>query len=217
MKRCLAIRAMDPRLYNLSLEFSKPLLDSGFEKRLLFNTTAENYLFHLLHLGFDWVVSTDEDVFIWDCDAVTRIIEYMNREGYICAGVSEGVRGMNPVVVNPFFMILNVGALRKNDTFSHIMKTEPDERMLNLVPERFKTGKVLNHEGFYRFFYWVLKQGPMLYLDSKRLEEGDLAMVVQDTEGSEFMLHCWWGRLFEKQRARFDKLIKYAKGRKGGN
>ena len=217
MKACVVIRALNERLCDKSLMLASGL---GFDQKLLWNTSALGYLTQLFTLGYDWVVSMDEDVFIWDCKAVLELIEYMKAENYVCCGVSEGVRKCNPVVVNPFFTIINVGAMRDSFDLEKIRQCKITDEMKEGVPEHMKRddSSYVTFEGYYSLFYWILKQGRMLYLDCERVPEIDpvrkWAMVVRNHLDVEFMVHCWWSREYYKDPKRFEKIERYAEGRK---
>ena len=201
-KACLVIRAMNRELCVYALDFTKPFHAAGFSSKLLRDTTSMQYLLDLFILGYDWVVSIDEDAFIWDCDAVLNLMEHMKEEGYVCAGVSDSIRNSQPAMMNPFFLVLNIAALRDDFNVKDIMGCQPEVR----------------YEPYYPLFCWLIeREEKLLYLDAKRgIEELDdnWATTVDDHLGNPFMVHCWYARDYEEKKERFEKIISYAKRKK---
>jgi hypothetical protein len=216
MNACVAMRAMNGCLVDASLGFVGEL---GFPSMPMYNRTALGYLMELTRLKYDWVVSLDEDSFVWDCGALKVLMEHMEKEGYACCGPTEWLRGMNPAVVNPFFMVLNVGALRELFRTDEVVAcTKFEEGMKRGLPEHLLIDEAsyVNEENYYPFFFWMLKNGvKTLYLDGYKIPEVDSrATVVKDHCGKDFMVHCWWAREYRSNPMRFKNLIDYAKRRK---
>lgn len=62
----------------------------------------------------DWLVMCDEDVVFTDSKIVFSIIEDMIQNSYTVCGIRDGGiiphRNQNPLVINTFFSILNLGS-----------------------------------------------------------------------------------------------------------
>ena len=218
MEKFVTIRAKNGCLCDESLSF---FWGTKFRSELMFKTTALGYLVRLMGRSEDWVVSIDEDAFVWDQEALDSLMEYMKENDYVFCGPSEWVRRRNPAVVNPFFMVLNVGFLRElfdEDEMRACVDFEED--MKRNLPERLliEEASYVTEEAYYSFFYWMLKKGvKTLYLDAERgipgVEDG-WATVVKDHRGIEFMAHAWYSREYKTNPRRIDELIEYARKRK---
>ena len=112
---------MTDELYSLSKEFYK---DLKFEK---INIGGSNgfygfsFLDHIMKDNrfndCDWIINVDEDCFITDVKAMLELLNYQIDNNIHCSGVPDGGvishRFHNPISINLFFSVMNIGEIRK--------------------------------------------------------------------------------------------------------
>jgi hypothetical protein len=195
-----------------------------FPQRLLFNHDGRvgglSYFLEVCDLGADWVINLDEDAFVFDNTRILKLLEFMKTAGYECCGMPDGGvcidRTNSPLVFNAFFNIINVKAIR--DVFNHheVENLEFDERWKSLINSNYSptTYRLFSprhgyfYESYYRFFYWLLKQGfRFLPLNVSRWREDDPAVILKDHEERPFLLHSWFARNYAQQAERFNRIL----------
>jgi hypothetical protein len=171
----------------------------------------------------DWYVHLDEDAFAYRPEAIGSIIDFMERHGYVCAGMPDGgvvsIRFHNPVACNPFFLVVHRRAL--DAVYSQDPKIECcdwDEKFKRYTaPIVGQTGAPFAYddfEPFYCFFYWLCKHGaPILYLRAKQWSEEpeSISTMLCDQVGEPFLLHSWYSRQYIVRERAFPWLARMPK------
>lgn len=174
---------------------------------------ASTYIHHIMQSDADWVINIDEDAFLTDWDAVLSIMEHMQANGLHYAGMPDG--GVCPhrcrswVVMNPFFNIFHVAAMR--DTWNSYPKWVIDSCGFNAdwhdqKPEWIK-GQY-NHdyyEPFSSLFYFMYDKFKPLYLDAVQVDEVATALIWN---GKPFINHAWYSRVFKTDPTHRDRILK---------
>jgi hypothetical protein len=200
------------------------------------NYFAFNFINHIItnkeKYNFDWMVYIDEDCFITNQQALEDLIQYQINNNYACSGVPDGgvisLRVHNPIAINMFFMILNIGEIRKKydinavktslygeDLNKHIptllMKKEyiykPEyKEITNLGLKPFDI-KFDNFESYYCFFFWLLRNDfKMLYLDANEHTD-NITTIVKNQNGVEFAYHTWYGRKWNRENTTKNRIL----------
>lgn len=228
---CFAIRYFNKQhfeaCYSFIKEFDRPIY-------LLPNTTADGYLIKLLDLKHDYVVSIDEDAFLYNYDTFFSLLEYFVKSDYTLAGMRDGAvcspRAGHPMVINPFFMLLNrkkvagyfdkelVKVIRVADV-SYLVT---DELLASLPLQNFWNFND-DIEPYYPFFLTLLKKGAKFYYLNCRTWQDDpgvvwegekvkVATIVSDQNNADFLIHCWFTSYYEYdgKKSRFDVIRSYA-------
>lgn len=205
-------RSMDDELYSLA-----SALFPAHPSRRLVGRTADGYLEEVLTLGdADWVVNIDEDAFVVDRVGVTDLIELMRREGFDYCGVSDGGviphRNNSPLVVNPFFNVFHVAAIRER--LAACANTDlPLEQLDTSVLGREVPAEQLAYvEPFDSLLTWLSQTYRPLYLPARSHEDG-ITTIVSTPDGRDIVLHTWYSRMFRTdltQRRRIQARIRQA-------
>lgn len=203
----IATRSINKELFRRSGE----LLDLPFPRIKFVDTTALGYFYEISKLEADWVINIDEDVFAIDTEKIVKLLEFMKANDFICCGVPDGgvidIRFHNPLAVNACFSIHNNKEIRKRFNQADIDKTHCTEELKQFTPTHLLKTTAYDYDEFepyYPFFFWLLKQGRMLYLDAIQWVRDGISTIVTDHERQPILLHCWYGRDYENQKQRFD-------------
>jgi len=211
-------------LYSYSKEFYKEL---EFEKigiegnNKFYGFSFFNYIMKSDKFrDCDWIIYMDEDCFITDISAMLELLKYQIDNNIHCSGVPDGGvishRFHNPISIIAFFMILNLGEVRKNydSNIANSMRYGNDlDKFIphNLIntnkPFQEKFDRTIangyapygiiydDFEPTYRIFFWLLRNKyKILYLDAYDYPDDDLATVVQNHKGIDFAYHTWFAR-----------------------
>lgn len=185
----------------------------------------------------DWVIYIDEDCFITDKQALFDLLKYQIDNNIHCSGVPDGGvishRFHNPISIIAFFMILNIGELRKkyksNDANSmkydhdldkfiphHLIDTNRpfNEKFNRIIAPGYTPYGVIydNFEPTYKLFFWLLRNNyNMLYLNAYDYPCDDLTTVVKNHKGIDFIYHTWFAREWSipKHRGRIINVMNY--------
>ena len=84
----IVTRSMHQELYEMSVR----LLSFPWPKTRVRGAGAVDYLTGLLQCDAEWIVSIDEDAFVWRPQAVSRLLHHMMSEDYVCCGCPDGKR-----------------------------------------------------------------------------------------------------------------------------
>lgn len=174
-------RSFNYELYLLSKRLYE---DAGYPCVRLTDQTADGYFFTMLEdEACDIAINVDEDCFITDLDAVLKLAEKVQQEGWVNAGCPDAnpacPRGGDPLVTNPFFNVFNLKEIRKQ------------WNAYRLIPE-LKKDSYRGIEPYYNFFYWMVRTFPerTLYLPAHR--HADRVTTVIDG----ICEHTWFARQF---------------------
>jgi len=187
----------------------------------------------------DWIIYVDEDCFISNKKAVLDLLNYQIENNIHCSGVPDGGvishRFHNPISIIAFFMIINVGELRKKydskiadsmrygpdlDKFTphHLINTNRpfEEKFQRTIAPGYSPYGVIydDFEPTYKLFFWLLRNGyNLLYLDAYDYPNDDLTTVIKNHEGVDFGYHTWFARQWNttKHKERISNIIDYCK------
>lgn len=216
------------KIYTRSINYelyrrSQRLIGLGLPRVRLVNTTADGYFYRMLaDRDCQWAINIDEDAFVTDGEAILALLRHMQREGIVACGMSDGmlVRPGNPVVLNPFFNVLNLEAIRARFSAAEVRDFCYEARRDSLVaqlPEQLREGRDMQlgltaEEPFYKFFFWLADCFPPLYLDARTHPDG-ISTVLFNHEGRRMLLHSWFSRCWrtdEAHTARIEALYREA-------
>ena len=221
----LVTRSVNPTLYLKSYETTKNLPYERIREKHFKGgqDVALRYLISLFKYNVDWVVNIDEDAFVFNTDRIVKLIDYMDKEGYVFCGMPDGgvvrERQHNPIIPNAFFNIFNVKRVQIN--LKAIYKQEFKNDLCEFLPrELMKDGLLYEwdfREKYYCLFFWLLRMGyKRLYLNGYEHSDG-ISTILQDHEGIDFLIHTWCARTYEiesGQTQRINKAFDYCLGRK---
>lgn len=211
----IATRSMNDELFRMSGE----LIDLPLKRYRFLNTDAHTYFHKLVQLDAEWVVNLDEDAFVVDFSKILKLIEYMKANNYVCAGMPDGgvtpMRFHNPVGMNAYFQILHVARLRERFDETKARAAKLTEEMKKKTPfHLFRSDQYAydDFEMYYPFFFWMLEEGfNLLYLDALQWKRDTTSTLLMDHEKQPFLVHCWYTRFFEEQKARFIHAYEFCK------
>lgn len=197
-------RSFDLKLYRYSSELSKAL---GFPLVRLTDQSADGYFYTMLKdTDCDIAINVDEDAFIVDTQAVLDLVDYVVANGYADAGCPDGggfcPRRFNPIVTNPFFNVFNLELIRTKFDIKEIKSfdyTKVKSELVSKFPkERLELSydfELFDYEPYCPFFFWLAHNFNILYLPSKKHDDG-ITTILCDLEGREICMHTWFARFF---------------------
>ena len=208
----ITTRSMDDELYTLAAA-----LFPARPARRLVGRTAEGYLGEVLTIGdADWVVNIDEDAFVVDAVGVMDLIDLMRREGIDYCGVSDGGviphRNNSPLVVNPFFNVFHVAAIREQVAACRNTDLPLEGLDTSVLGRRVPTEQLAYVEPFDSLLTWLSQRFRPLYLSARSHEDG-ITTIVSTPDGRDIVLHTWYSRMFRTdlgQRRRIQARIRQA-------
>lgn len=192
-------RSMNDVLYHKSMA----LCSLPYEKVRLLNTSADGYLYQVIaDTDADWVINIDEDAFVYNLEALQRLIDYCIENKYVNCGMPDGgvvhLRDGNPLVTNPYFNILNTKAIREQFDINNINETPQKERFsqieLLVGAHDFSSTSV---EPYYPFFIWLSNHFNTLYLKATNHPDGE-STILYNHLGDEFLIHTWYSRFYNR-------------------
>lgn len=200
---------MTAKIYTRSINYelyrmSQRCVGLDLPRVRLVNTTADGYFFRMLEdTDCDWAINIDEDAFVVDADAIMELLDFMKRNGYVNAGMSDGVlvRPCNPAITNPFFNILNLAAIREEFNVEDISAFNYQEHRDDIIAKLPSHLRQLSEdryamdqeEPFYNFFFWMALHFPTLYLDAETYTD-EISTVLKNHEGKPMVYHSWFSR-----------------------
>jgi hypothetical protein len=198
-----------PDLYAISREFYKDLPIRQLTVDGRSGLYSLDFLDHVIRtlLDVDWMISVDEDFFLTDQQVVMDLLEYQvaNQIGF-CGVPDGGVidhRFHNPVAINPFFTIMDLGRLRVSYEQFGLQSRWTDDLKIWTPEKLIRPEYRLSYDEFepyYQLFFWALRQGiKPLYLDARSAKKLDpYTTVIRDHQGREFGYHTWFSRLWHE-------------------
>jgi hypothetical protein len=199
---------------------------AGFPMYRLIGFSADNYLYRVVRLDADWVVSVDEDAFFVEPSRVRELVSYMNDNGFDYCGMPNGGiihRSFLPMVMNPFFNVFNARKLRAALSNGFVPREVNRERLFRLVkhvscdvvPSSYRLNFMTTYddakpgsgpkfrEPYDDFFCWLLEEGfkPLWLAGEYHAAASSPANVLLDHRGREILLHAWEGRNFLRSAA----------------
>lgn len=84
----------------------------------MYGTTADGYFYQMLaDKDCDIAINIDEDAFVVNEQALISLLDYVIANDIVCCGMNDGgvlpIRFCNPIIINPFFNIINLRAIRE--------------------------------------------------------------------------------------------------------
>jgi hypothetical protein len=164
----------------------------------------------------DWYIHLDEDAFVFRPESIQRILDHMEKNGYVCGGMPDGgavsIRFHNPVACNPFFLIVHRKALlqayaEEPDVMSCAWSDEYERYTPSFVRESGLPYAYDQFEQYYPFFNWICKSRmPTLYLQAETWskEPEGITTLLQDSDKRPFLLHTWYSREYSFKRYRYN-------------
>ncbi len=197
------------RSANIELyRYSQGLIDLPYKRKRMYGTTAEGYLYQIVEeADCDWVINIDEDAFVTENGAIERLMEYMMENDIVCCGMPDGdvlpIRIGNPIVLNPFFNVINLKAIREKYNREEIEMFDYEANKADLIkklPKELQHGeglKIGEYEPYYNFFFWLALNFKLMYLDVDEHKDG-YTTIVYNQEHKPILLHTWWSREYGK-------------------
>jgi len=165
----------------------------------------------------DIVINIDEDAFIIDNDELLDLLTYFVENKYVNCGMPDGgvipVRVHNPLVINPFFNIMDLRVLRKEFSLDLMKKYEVfDPALIEMTNQKLMKYKYMYDmfEPYYPFFLWIKKNYKVLELDATTHEDGFTTSLLSHNSKT-FLYHTWWSRSYGKDpyhTKRINEIIK---------
>jgi len=169
---------------------------------------ATDYLNRIFKINkADWVINIDEDAFVFDIERMLNLMKYMKENGYHICGMPDGgvipARIGNPIVMNPFFNIIDTRFTRKIDNFDIVFEDwMKDSCATHLMKSDYSYDKYL--EKYYDMSFALLKnKAKILYLnaemaDFRSEDERDITTILKDHEDVPFLIHSWYARKYHR-------------------
>lgn len=159
----------------------------------------------------DWLVLMDEDALFVNSELIYPLIEHMEINDYIIAGVRDGgalpERSGNPYVMNPFFSVINFKELKKIWNKKEMLKNHyvvENEFNDDLSELKYPYDKISMSEPYYCFYLWLKRKNKkMLYLDvDLPFVDDKITNVVYDLNKQPIVYHTWFSREYGDLRGR---------------
>ncbi|HKI32088.1 MAG TPA: hypothetical protein VKA46_09480 [Gemmataceae bacterium] len=197
MRLAIATRSMNDFLYAASGE----LLGLRCPRYRLTGTDNFGYFRELLRLDADWVISLDEDAFVFDPGRLLGLVRVMEEGGYAACGMLDGgvvpIRRHNPAACNAYFNVFDLRRVRPVwEAWDRVrLATHRREYEGLVAPFARRTTFAFDHfERYYGAFFSLLDAGArFLYLDAEEWQDG-VSTLLKDTVGAPLLLHCWYTR-----------------------
>lgn len=157
-------------------------------------------------LGFQWLIMVDDDVVFKNPEKVFDLVEYMQLNNYAVGGMRDGGtlrwRNKNPIVVNPYFCILNLSEVNTTPRIKQIKQHQyinENEFRLDHYALHYKNYDINSlFEHYYCFFFWLKRNNnSFLYLDAKVPFKNETTLLLTHKE-EEFLYHAWYSRFYNQ-------------------
>ena len=167
----------------------------------------------LKHHDLNWLIMADEDVVFTKPEKVFNLIQFLEQENYIAAGMRDGGvlkwRDKNPYMLNTFFTLLNFKELceiydeEEMLASQYITKNEFNPN-LNLPFDNYQVNSL--YESYYCFFLWLLRLGKKIfYLDGSNPFSNETTLVL-DHQGRELLYHSWYARSYNRNKYHTERI-----------
>jgi len=196
-------RSMNRALYIQS----QRLIHLDYPRVRLMHTTGDGYIYEMVRDRFcDIAINVDEDAFMVDEKALMSLVDYIIDNDYVACGMSDGVelpiRLFNPIIINPFFTIINTKKVREKFNLKEIKNfsyLDHKDELIQQLPERLKkdpkTFDIVDYEPYYPFFFWLAHNFKLLYLPVEEHKDG-YTTILKNHEDKTILLHTWWSRSY---------------------
>lgn len=199
------------RSANIELfHYSQKLINLPYKRRRLCGTTADGYFYKMIEDDeSDIVINIDEDAFVLDNSSLCSLLYYVINNNIVCCGIRDGgvldIRPYNPIVMNPFFNIINLKAIREKYSIEDIINfdySNHKKELIRKLPEEFRNNNGLEfdrYEPYYNFFFWIAYNFKTLYLDVSTHKDG-FTTIVYNHNQIPLLYHTWWSRMYGKDK-----------------
>lgn len=224
-----AFRYYNHRNYKRASKFLKP-----FGKKIyrLKNTSADGYLLKLLELKHRYVISIDEDFFLFDQRVFVSLLNHFIQNKIAVAGMRDGgqiaIRNFHPAVINPFFLFLDNQQCAPIIGKTSLNLTAKDVKQATLTAIEGLNTELMdldsNYEPYYPFFFQLFNAGlPFAYLAPSIWENDPGVEWEKNTfkvatflefNGAPFGIHCWFSsgyHSFDNRKKRMKQIYRMAK------
>jgi len=191
-------RSCNDQLFQLSGK----TIDLPYPKKKLKFTTGGGYFYQIMKSDADIVINIDEDAFIVDNKELLDLLTYFVENKYVNCGMPDGgvvpVRGHNPLVINPFFNIMDLRVLRKDFSLDLMKKySKFDPKYIEMTNQNLiKTSYIYDmSEPYYPFFLWIKLNYKVLEFDATTLSDG-FTTALMSHNNKPFLYHTWWSRSY---------------------
>jgi len=188
-----------------------------YPKKKLKFTTGDGYFYEIMKSDADIVINIDEDAFIVDNKELLNLLIYFVENNYVNCGMPDGgvvpVRGHNPLVINPFFNIMDLRVLRQEFSLSLMQKYKNfDSSMTDMTNHSLMRSNYIYdmYEPYYPFFLWIKKNYKTLDMDATTLADG-FTTVLLSHNNKPFLYHTWWSRSYGIDPYHTDRINKVIK------
>lgn len=200
-------RSFDLKLYRLS----KGLYESwGFESVRLTDQTADGYFYTMLRdTSCDIAINVDEDCFLTDKEALLSLVQHVVDNGIAIAGCQDGgirARCANPLVVNPFFNVINMNVIRSKFNINDIKNFDYERvkaEMIANAPKlqldyKYNFNISIHTDPYYPFMLWLARNFRVLYLTNRTHADNVSTELYWSIDGQERLLciHTWFARYY---------------------
>lgn len=171
-----------------------------YKKNKLKFTTGASYFYQIMKSDADIVINIDEDAFIIDNEELEKLLVYFVENQFVNCGMPDGgvIHGRvhNPLVINPFFNIMDLRVLRKDFNFDLMKKYKTfDEKYIPKTNYRLMkySYQYDMFEPYYPFFLWIYLNYKVLDLDAITLPDGFTTKLLSHNQ-KPFLYHAWYSR-----------------------
>lgn len=194
-------------------EMLKATLTLPFPHHRLLGTTSDGYLYKILEYDVDYAINIDEDAFVTDNGSILKLLSHCICKGVVSCGIRDGgaipIRNLNPVVMNPFFSIMNVKAIREKFSHEEIKRYAPGvsidyEKLLpGDLPHKYNTEK--RYEPYESFYLWLNTNFKTEYLTGDTHKDG-ITTILKNHLGEPMLYHTWFSRKFGRDKFHTDRI-----------
>ncbi len=197
------------RSANIELyRYSQKLIDLPYKCVRLYGTTADGYFYQMLDdKDCDIAINIDEDAFVVNNAALKALLDYVIANDIVCCGMNDGgvlpIRVGHPVIMNPFFNIINLKAIREKfnrEEIEHFSFQEHKDELLAKLPPHLRNyhgEKTDNehYEPYYSFFFWLALTFKIEFLPVEEHPDG-YTTILCNQENQPMLYHTWWSRAY---------------------
>lgn len=192
----------------LLYRYSQGLISLPYKRVRLYGTTADGYFYQMLEdKECDIAINIDEDAFVVNQQALLSLLDYVMKNHIVCCGMNDGgvlpIRVGHPSIMNPFFNIINLKAIREKFNRTEIENfsfDEHKEELLSKLPLKLRNyhGEKTDdahYEPYYSFFFWLALNFKIQYLPVQQHSDG-YTTILCNQDNQPILYHTWWSRVY---------------------
>ncbi|MDR2430219.1 MAG: hypothetical protein LBD14_04935 [Puniceicoccales bacterium] len=194
-------------------EMMRTTLKLPFPHHRLLGTTSDGYLYKILEYDVDYAINIDEDAFVIDNGSILKLLAHCIRENVVSCGIRDGGeiphRSINPIVMNPFFSIMDVRTIRgkfSNEKIRHYapgVSIDYEKFLPKDLPHKYSTER--RYEPYESFYLWLNTNFKTEYLSGDTHEDG-ITTTLKNHLGEPMLHHTWFSRKFGKDKFHTDRI-----------